>query len=134
MPSSPSIATPRSGKPGDSHDRDLYLPPVGGGRPAEARLGAHRRKRPRAPRATRGLAGAAPTLPRRARLPTRPLPRPPHGRYGYADLSPGEAPLFVLQRRPHLGLPAVDRHATLRRAELHAGDAGLGSRDRLPLS
>ena len=30
------------------------------------------------------------------------------------------AALFVLQRRPDLRLPAVDRHATVRRAELHA--------------
>src|SRR6266849_10011883 len=105
MPIRPCAAAASRG--GGSHDRTLHLPPVRGGRPPEARLGAHRRQRPRAPRATRGLAGAAPTLPRRARLPTRSLPCPPHGRYGHADLSPGEAPLFVLQRRPHLGLPAV---------------------------
>jgi hypothetical protein len=38
-----------------------------------------------------------------------------------------------LAANPPVRLPAVDRHAAVRRAELHARDAGLWSRDRLSL-
>ena len=86
-----------------------------------------------APLALRRLAGPAEAVPAGAGLPARALPRPARRRRRHPGPAPRPAHLLVLQRRPDRRFPAVDRHAAVRGAELHAGGPGLGRGHRLLL-
>ena len=113
--------------------RHVCLRPVGALAAVAPSLAPLRRQLPRTDRPAGRLAAADNARAPRARLQARALPRPAQRRHGHAGQPGQPVPVLVLQHRPRVRLPAVDRHEAAGRAVVHAGDAVLRRQLGLPL-